>query len=511
VFLDANPGSLTEPLGDRRWDRTEVARRFRASAEYLDEVGLRPGDRVFVHFGNSLEFFVDLIALWWLGGVAVPIDARLTDFEVLTLAEAATPRFSLWREAPDEPLAAKLLGHGVDALVSASSQGGTRSAGPARFRLDDPALILFTSGTTGNPKGVVHTHRSLRARWTALRDSVGLDSFRRTLCLLPTHFGHGLICNALYPWLSGADLIVLPPFQPEVVVHLGALLDEEQVTFMSSVPPVWRLAMKTGREPREGTLERVFCGSASLSRSLWSDIRAWTGTPDVFNVYGITETASWVAGTNVGAFEPEDGLVGLPWGAVVKIVRDGSEWPVGGTLDDECEPGEPGHVWLNTPALMQGYLDRDDLTADAVVGGWFRTGDVGVVDERGWLSLLGRERDEINKGGMKIYPGDIEAVVDDVPGVADACVFAIDDPLYEQDVGIALVLDGDRVRVVDDLQRLMTERLAKHQRPVRWYLLDEIPRSSRGKVNRKVVADACATLTALRPAELKRTVGDDTP
>jgi acyl-CoA synthetase (AMP-forming)/AMP-acid ligase II len=500
VYLASDPGSLCEPLTGRRWDPDEVRRRFEARVLHFERAGLQPSDRAFIHYGNNLEFFVDLLAIWWLGAVAIPIDTRLTVFEVQALARAARPRFSLWLDAPDPEFAEPLRELDVQSLGASDRLPATLAAVPGpRLRLDDHALILFTSGTTGDPKGVVHTHRSLLARWSALREHLGTTSFRRSLCLLPTHFGHGLICNSLYPWLSGGDLFILPSFRPEVIVQLGSLLDEEEITFMSSVPPVWRLALRTTGGPSNRTLERVFCGSAPLSRDLWLQVRDWTGTQDVFNAYGITETGSWVAGTTVPDFEPGDGLVGEPWGAAVKIVRHAAALPTLSSRADECEPGEPGHIWLKTPALMQGYLDREDLTAEAVVAGWFRTGDIGAVDEQGWLWLRGRERDEVNKGGMKIYPSDVEAVAESVPGVVDVCVFAVDDPLYEQDVGIALVVEGEPDRTLAEVHGVMSTRLAKHQLPVRWYVVDEIPRTSRGKVNRTVVADACSKLPPMQP------------
>ena len=212
-------GDLSEPLSGRAWNPTEIRRQRSHRAALYAAAGVVAGDVVFLHHGNTLEFFADLLALWAVGAAAAPVDPRLTSFEVETLARAAHPRATLWPSAPHTDVAATLRNLGAAVLTSprgddvdAEPVAGDRA--PAEAHPDGDALILFTSGTTGSPKAVVHTHRSLGARWAALRSNVDPGDLRRTLCLLPTHFGHGLICNALYPWLTGQHLLVLPPFGP---------------------------------------------------------------------------------------------------------------------------------------------------------------------------------------------------------------------------------------------------------------------------------------------------------
>ena len=489
-------GNLVEPLSGRRWDERACREQIRVRAGGYSALGVRRGDRVFLHHGNCLEFFADLCALWTLGACAVPVDPRLTPFEVETLANAAQPKFSIFLDALDSVTVEALERAGVRVTDSAAAEKQSRSHLPAEgLSLDDPALILFTSGTTGNPKGVVHTHRSLRAKWIALRQALGFGRFRRTLCLLPTHFGHGLICNSLYPWLSGADLFIVPPFKPDTVMQLGTLLDDHDITFMSSVPSLWQLALRVAKRPARGSVERVFCGSAPLSAALWTNIREWTGSQEVWNAYGITETGSWVAGSSYGELTPEDGLVGEPWGSIVKVLKSAETQPFPGR-ESQCAVGESGYVWIQTPSLMQGYMGRDDLTRAVVSQGWFMTGDIGAMDERGRLFLRGRERDEINKGGMKVYPADVDAVFESVPGLHDVCTFAFDgDPLYGENIGVAFVAPGLTTTGMREMHQLVTTRLAAHQLPARWYSVSEVPRTSRGKVNRKNVADACAGLT----------------
>jgi acyl-CoA synthetase (AMP-forming)/AMP-acid ligase II len=507
MLLELQVGNLIEPFSGRRWSRAEIGVEIARRVARFQAEGLSPGERVFLPFGNRLEFFAELLAIWQLGGCAIPVDARLTAFEIENLARVARPQLAVVDESTPAEITEALAAAKVN-LLETTKTGEARAAA-SHLRLDDDALILFTSGSTGDPKGVVHTHRSMRARWLGLRDHLPAAAFARSLCLLPTHFGHGLICNCLFPWLSGHDLYIAPPFRPELVVKLGSLIDEHRITFMSSVPPIWKLALKLAKPPQLGSLERVHCGSAPLSAVAWDEIRQWTGTHHVCNAYGITETGSWVAGLNDCNVAAEDGLIGTGWGAVIQVLQTGDTTkPL--REDDRCAAGESGYVWLNTPALMKGYLGRDDLTGNAVRDGWFLTGDIGFLDDRGRLLLRGRERDEINKGGMKIYPSDIDAVVERFDRARDVCTFALDDPIYGQSVGMAVVLSDKQDATIQALHVEMTRQLAEHKMPSRWWMLEDIPRTSRGKLNRDAVKAACVPLPALDlPSILRRESRDD--
>jgi acyl-CoA synthetase (AMP-forming)/AMP-acid ligase II len=165
-------------------------------------------------------------------------------------------------------------------------------------------------------------------------------------------------------------------------------------------------------------------------------------------------------------------------------------------------PAPASLLKVNTPALMKGYLGRNDLTSKVVIDGWFSTGDMGFIDEHGRLHLRGRVRDEINKSGQKIYPGDIDAVIEQFDQTVDVCAFAVPDPLHGEDVGVAVVLQAPDV--LDRLYEWTSERLGSHQVPQRWYLVSEIPRTPRGKVNRQRVAEVCESLSPAAVAGLRR-------
>lgn len=502
MSIDLTVGNLIEPVTGRRWDRHQIGREIARRIARLRHHGVIRGDRVFLPFGNCLELFAELLAIWRIGACAVPIDGRLTPFEIQTLIATSRPRLAIVDDGTDASVAGAFAAASIACVLTGET--GQEEADAWRIRLDDDALILFTSGSTGDPKGVVHTHRSLRARWLSLHDHLGCAPFQRTLCMLPTHFGHGLICNALFPWLAGQDLYIAPSFRPDLIMQLGTLIDDHRITFMSSVPALWRLALKLARPPRAGTLQRVHCGSAPLAASAWEGIRAWTGTRQVCNAYGITETGSWVAGLQNAGVPAADGLIGEGWGAVIRVLRT-ADTTAHHDPELQCAAGEAGYVWLNTPALMKGYFLRDDLTERVVVDGWFMTGDIGVLDDCGRLTLRGRERDEINRGGIKIYPADIDAVVERFERATDVCAFAVEDPIYGQSVGMAVVLEDRSDEIIRALYRWMGGHLAATKMPGHWWIVDQIPRTSRGKINRDAVKAACMERPAL---DLPRILGE---
>jgi oxalate---CoA ligase len=488
MHVNRNLGRLIEVATGREWSRDEIRQQVMRRVAAYQRLGVGRGQCVLIQLGNCLEFFADLLAVWYAGGCAVPVDNRLTAFEFERIVQTTQARLTIVDDATD-PGRAAVRGITIVHTREAAACPAASVALPSALRLEDDALILFTSGSTGQPKGVLHTHRSLLARWTTLHDVLGIAAYQRTLCFLPTNFGHGLICNCLFPWLAGCDLFIAPPFKPEVVMRLGELVDQHRITFLSSVPSAWNLALRVSRPPAEGTLRRIHVGSAPLSAALWTKIREWAGVREVFNAYGITETGSWTAGATSGEVVPEDGLIGEPWGAALRIcdARTSGDFPG----SRACRTDEEGMIWLNTPGLMKGYFQREDLTDAVVSQGWFMTGDIGVLDDRGRLYLKGRERDEINKGGMKVFPADIDAAAQGFAGVADVCAFAVEDQGYGENVAMAVVLHDSSAESVRNLHEWLSARLAEHKRPVRWYLLDEIPRSDRGKIDRRSVARIC--------------------
>ena len=474
--------SISAAAEGESWDSQQLDSEVEKRTSFLKGMGIGPDTRVLICHGNSPGFFADLFAVWSLGGCAVCLDPALTSSELSNVANFLSPSLLLVDDGfPDGAgLSLPIVSTRKDSNQFSVS-GGTRFDG----NLDSPALILLTSGTTGTPKGVVLSFRALLARLALNRVHIGDDVLRNTLCVLPTHFGHGLIGNCLTPLYAGKHLILAPLSDAKRAKEVGTTIDSYKVTFMCSVPAMWKIVLKIGDQPTGGSLRQVSVGSAPLSKGLWQDIIDWTGTNNVVNMYGITEAANWVAGATGAALAPEDGLIGVMWGGAAAVVDDE------GNMRNDGE----GELVLQTPALMAGYYGRPDLTGEVLRGGWFRTGDVGSIDAAGVMRLTGRIKTEINRAGIKIHPEEVDSLLERHPEVIEACVFGIPDEISGEVVGAAVQLTSHSKLEPVALRTWALELVRRESVPERWFFLNEIPKNDRGKVNRQKVMDHCMKVT----------------
>ena len=196
-------------------------------------------------------------------------------------------------------------------------------------------------------------------------------------------------------------------------------------------------------------------------------------------MYGITETANWLAGISAKENDPVDGLVGKMWGGNAMVIEKNSKW---------CTFGS-GELVVQTPSLMSGYYNLPEKTNAVLVNGWFKTGDVGEIDKNGIITLIGRLKFEINRAGLKVNPEDIDLLLGRYPGVIEACAFGIPDEIAGEIVGVAIKLNEKEN--IEDIKQWCSDRLIKEKIPERWFVVDEIPKSDRGKINRDIVASIC--------------------
>jgi len=468
-------GTIVDLIRDQRWSGDELAREANTRAGFLQRFVTSDSNRFVIAHGNSLQFFADLLAVWQAGACAVCVNPQLTAAELANVTSFVEACAVLVDDAaPTSGLSAPVL------CTWRETSKGVESGIPASS-LDDPALILFTSGTTGTPKGVVHSHRSLASRVALNHAHIGIDVMSRSLCVLPTHFGHGLIGNCLTPLLAGRDVFLFHNAGMQRYAHLAEVLQENDITFMSSVPTFWKLVLRLAEAPSQTPLRRIHIGSAPLSAELWQDVIAWSGTSEVVNAYGITETANWVGGASAEQLEPEAGLVGTPWGGEFAVLADD------GHVDSHGE----GEVIIRSPSLMSGYYLQPELTDQVLNNGWYRTGDVGILDAQGVLRISGRNRFCINRAGITIYPEGLDLLLERHPDVLEACAFGIPDELSNEIIGIAVHL-RDNADVSDrELIDWTRERIRAEAAPERLFRVTEIPKTDRGKINRDTVARHC--------------------
>ena len=451
-------GTIVDKALNLTWDSRTLADAVGARALELAKMGAAPGGTVAITHGGTAHFFADLFAVWSCGSAAACLDPALTASERENVIAFCKPVLVL----------------GENGALTA----GTTAPPRKDQSLENTALILFTSGTTGAPKGVALPFRAILARLALNQYEIGRETLARALVTLPTHFGHGLIGNALTPLTAGGD-IVLAPRGLALAQSLGALIDEHRITFMSSVPSLWQMALRLSPRPKDKSLNRVHIGSAPLSAALWSRIAEWTGC-DVVNCYGITETANWIGGASSRDHTPADGLIGRPWGGTAGVKGDDGIIRTQGT----------GEIVVQTPSLMSGYLDRPDLTAAVMNNGWYATGDLGEVDALGNVRLTGRAKDEINRAGFKIQPAEIDMLLDSHPSVAEACTFGAPDTVSGEIVAAAIRLNAGAKEDAASLRDWCLKRLRREATPERWFFVEEIPKTSRGKVSRDAVRKA---------------------
>lgn len=447
------PGArLTSVRSGRSLDTEALLAASAAARPELDR--LAPADRVVVGEADPLDAMLALFACWTRGLVAVCVNPGLAAPEQDNVVAATGAR--AWLGEVRGPLAL----NGAPAPLVADGR-------------ERPALILMTSGTTGRPKGIVHSLAGLERRCVLNVAAVGAPVLAQTLCVLPVFFGHGLIGNVLTPLRAGGHVHLWPVPAASELGQLGAYIDTHRVGFMSSVPSFWKLALRLAPRPRQA-LTRVHVGSAPLGLALWRRIAGWAGTDNVFNMFGMTETANWIGGGALVDAGAADGYVGHAWGGTLAVrLGDGTIASAG-----------TGEVLVRSPSIMLGYYQRPDLDAEAFVGDWFRTGDTGRLDASGGLTLLGRIKTEINRGGIKVQAEEVDMLLERHPDIAEACAFGIADAAAGEAVAAAIVLTAGTPFEPEIIKAWCRQHARVDAVPARLYAVPAIPRNDRGKIVR---------------------------
>jgi malonyl-CoA/methylmalonyl-CoA synthetase len=425
--------------------------RTRAAAYRLAGAGLAAGDRVLLSGAPSADLLTAYVAVLRLGAVVVPANTAYTDRELAHIVGDVRPAAALLdrpRDLPGVPWVSALDIAAPPAEAPLDAAAGT-----------DPAIIGYTSGTTGAPKGAVLSHANMLSGAAALLEAWRWTAEDRLVCALPLFHMHGLGVAVNGTLLAGASMALLPKFGVEEVLDAAA---EHHATLFFGVPTMYsRLAAST-RAGELAALRLAVSGSAPLPPALWHDLGAAT-KQRVLERYGMTETVMLTSNPYDGERRP--GTVGMPLpGVRVRLA--------------EADAG----VEVRGPNVFAGYWERPEASAAAFTAdGWFRTGDVGEWSADGYLSLVGRATELIITGGFNVYPREVEDVLRGHPAVRDVAVVGHPDPEWGEVVTAYCV--GDPVPD-DDLAAYCAQRLASFKRPRRWHWLDDLPRNAMGKVVR---------------------------
>lgn len=469
------------------WDQ---ARRY---ASVLRDNGVRPGDRVAMLLVDTPQFPVVYFGVLAAGAVAIPLNVMATAAEIDHVLADADARYLVCAASLLDRVSEAAARRGTVLLSVGPGPAGTvdlehaaQGAAPIDEAVvpepDEVAVVFYTSGTTGEPKGVMLTHRNIL--YNVERMVTTPYAFRGDdvlLGCLPLAHGFGQICAMLTGFRAGISLVMMPRFSGREALEL---MTKHRCTVFMGVPTMYSKLLDAvaqgGQVPR---LDRVYSGGSALPAKTLEAVRSTFGCP-VYEGYGMTETSCSVAYHYPGlTFRP--GTVGVPiTGITVGTARpdaDGIELlPV----------GEVGEIVVRGQSVMAGYLGRPDLTAEAVRDGWFRTGDLGRLDGDGYLSVVGRKKDLILRGGYNVYPREIEEILVRHPAVAQVAVIGVPHPVLGEEVW-AVVVPSRPADITPGSGEEITEwgrqRLAAYKYPRRVEFVDALPLGSSGKVLKRTL------------------------
>lgn len=464
--------ALHEVERDRRLRYGELDARAWRLANALAAMGVEPGDRVALLARNGLETFELLVACLRLGAVFTPLNWRLAAAEVGDIVDRCAPRCLLY-DADSGALAQAVLssrpalrslslGAPYEALLAESSE----RAGETSHDGETLAMLLYTSGTTGRPKGVMLPHRQLF--WNAVNTVWACDTGPedRVLAFLPLFHTGGLNCLATPTLYRGGTVVLMQGFDPARALRV---IEEQRITATVAVPTMYQMLFDAGLDKHDtSSLKTLLCGGAPCPDRL---LDAYLDRGLCFRQgFGMTEV-----GPNCFSLPPW--MVGRLRGSVGQPVLHGAARVV-----DEAgrvlPPGETGELCLSGPHVCRGYWGDPEATGQAIRDGWMHTGDYARSDEQGFFYVAGRKKDMFISGGENVYPAEIERVVLDFPGVLEAAVVAVPDARWGE-VGLAAVVgDVD----LDALRAFCAGRLARFKVPKRLERVDALPRNASGKV-----------------------------
>jgi acyl-CoA synthetase (AMP-forming)/AMP-acid ligase II len=471
--------AVTEPDGlciaddsSNLTNRQFHSRVLTAAGVFADR-GVGVGDVVAIMLPNQVEFVVAMFAAWRLGAAVTPINPGLTSKEAThQLVDSGA---KLLINASGEVIVQNLQSLPVATLEAGPSYTGVPVEEPGAL-----ALLIYTSGTTGLPKGVMLDHANIEAMSEMGRNSLKVTATDHCLLILPLFHVNGIVVSTLVPLSSGGRVSIRKRFNVDTFFEDVEWL---RPTYFSAVPTIYAMLNALPREvkPYTSSLRYGICGAAPASAELLKKFEARFGFP-LLEGYGLSE------GTCASTINPFDGLrkvgtVGLPFIGQRIAIAD----PSGVHLPQ----GATGEVLVQGPNVMRGYLGKPEETAKTIVDGWLHTGDIGRIDEDGYLAIVGRVKEMIIRGGENIYPKEIEDVLFEFPGVLEAAVIGVPHETLGEIVVAYVAFRKGFAGTQEGLNEHCTDRLTRYKRPSTINIIDSLPKNAVGKVDKLRLRKMC--------------------
>jgi len=456
-----------------------------AMADALASAGVRRGDRVAIVLPNGLRAIVAFLAAS-IAGTAAPLNPAYPYEEFLFFLGDTGARLLLCPPVGAEfarsaaadrkipVLSVEMTGNHLVHIVDAPS--GVKASEPAP---EDVALVLHTSGSTGRPKRVPLSHFNLAVSAANVANAYALTEDDVSLCIMPLFHIHGLIGSTMSTLVSGGTVVVPGKFN---ALSFWRTVREQRVTWFSGVPTMHQLLMARAHQkpPEAATLRFIRSCSAPLSSDLIHKIEEMFGVPFV-EAYGMTEASHQMTSNPLPPRHRKAGSVGTAAGIRVSIMdKEGNH----------LHTNQRGEVVIQGASVFKGYENNPEANARALVNGWFRTGDEGVLDEDCYLHLTGRMKDIIIRGGENIAPHEVDEILLKHPAVAAAVTFGCPHPTLGEEVGAAVVLHDSTAADEAQLVKHCRKWLADYKCPSKIFFVPSIPTTATGKIRRRAVAHA---------------------
>jgi len=488
VAAAADPNATAVRLDTEKLSYAELADGSGRLGRLLADHGLVPGDRVGIMLPNVAAFAVAYYGILLAGGAAVPINPLLMEGEVAHyLGNSGAKILLAWHDVPGQPAAGAADAGAELIVVDPSTWDATLAAVDRPIELveradDATAVILYTSGTTGKPKGAELTHANLRRNADAFgSERLDLTPHDVLLGCLPLFHTFGQTCVLNAAIFTGACMRLISRFDAATALDVIA---RDRVTVFLGVPTMYTamLAAADGKDFDVSSLRLCVSGGAALPVEVLTSFEKVFGCP-IIEGYGLSETSP------VACFNPSErlrkvGSVGIPIeGVEMRIVDD--DWSGLGV-------GEVGEIAIRGHNVMKGYWGMPGATAEVMsADGWFRTGDLGRVDEDGYFYVVDRKKSLIIRGGLNVYPREIEEVLFEHPAVVEAAVVGVPHNSLGEEVGAAIVLAAGATTGPEEIRDFVKSRLAAYKYPRQVWIVEDLPKGPTGKILRREVKPPC--------------------